>query len=159
MMKLTTWGIRSAGSLWLTVVLSHTGRHRHLKSFCNHPLLARSSLFPCSWVSSSVLCYIALQVTCRFSVLISSIHRISISTISGSAAFRPAPSSCCFFIGSFSSASLCFFHSHTLFSSTLCICHCASWADDLSLSSKLHWSCTNTSVTQIAITALPCTAA
>ena len=89
MMKLTTGGTRPAGSLWLTVVLRRTDRQWRLKNFCNYPLLARKSSFPCSWVISSALRWIALQVTCRFSVLISSIHRIRIS---GSAAFdQPHP--------------------------------------------------------------------
>ena len=50
---------------------------------------------------------------------VSSTHTISISSTSGNAAFLPAPSSRFFFDGSCSSASLCFFHSRTRFSSTL----------------------------------------
>ena len=119
-MKLTTRGMRSAGRLWLAMVIRRSDGLWLLKNFCNYPLW-RNCPLPYSRANSKALCWTALQETRKFSALISSIHRISNSSTSGNAVLRPAPFSRFFIARSFSKSALGFFHSRTLFSSIPCI--------------------------------------
>lgn len=78
------------------MVFRCSDRQWRLKNFYNQPLLGRNSQAEVlakrgSLAGSSPLCWIALQVPCRFSVLIWSIRMLRISLLSGSAAFSTCP--------------------------------------------------------------------
>ena len=93
-------------------------RHAWRTSVTTHCWVYRNSPLPCSRANSRALRRTALQVTCKFSALISSF--LNGSSILPFLALQLATASH-FFAGSFSKSVPCFYYSQILFSSISCI--------------------------------------